>query len=93
MGANSSNAPDEEAREENCELAFDFWADEGAKRFNEMMDEGQAYLSTGVPLSKDPEADPEPEQCEYVDPELYDADEESLPPGEMDLIFENCYIV
>lgn len=93
MGTNSDNTPDEEAREENCEPAFDFWGDEGAKRFNEMLDEGQAYLSTGVPLSKDPEEDPADEQCEYVDPEQYDPDEETLPPGEMELIFENSYIM
>lgn len=92
MGTNSDNTRDEEARED-CEPAFDFWGDEGAKRFNETLDEGQAYLSTGIPLSKDPEADSYDEQCEYVDPELYDPDEETLPSGEMDLIFENSYIM
>jgi hypothetical protein len=35
----------------------------------------------------------EDEQCEYLDPELYDPDEETLPPGEMELIFENSYVM
>ena len=93
MGTNSDNTPDEEAREESGDLAFDFWSDEGARRYNEMLDEGSAYLSKGVHLSEDFEADLEDESYEYRDPELYDPDEETLPPGEMELIFENCFIM
>ena len=47
----------------------------------------------GVDLSQDFEAYFEDEPCEYLDPELYDPDEETLPPGEMELIFENSYIM
>lgn len=93
MGPNSDSMPDEDAREETGDTLFDFWSDEGARRINEMLDEGSAYLSTGVQLSGDPETDPDHEQRDYVDPELYDPDEETLPPGEMDLIFENCFVV
>ncbi len=93
MGANSDNTPNEDARKESDDTLFDFWSDEGARRFNEMLDEGSAYLSTGVHLSGDFEADPEDEPCEYRDPELYDPDEETLPPGEMELIFENSFIM
>jgi hypothetical protein len=46
----------------------------------------------GVDLSEDFEAYFEDETCEYLDPELYDPDEETLPPGELELIFENSYI-
>jgi hypothetical protein len=93
MGTNSDNTPDDEAREESGDPVFDFWSDEGARRFNEMLDEGSAYLSTGVHLSEDFEADLEDEPCEYLDPELYDPDEETLPPGEIELIFENSFIM
>jgi hypothetical protein len=93
LGTNSDNTPDEEAREESGDPAFDFWSAEGARRFNEMLDEGSAYLSTGVRLSEDFESDLEDEPCEYFDPELCDPDEETLPPGEMELIFENSFIM
>jgi hypothetical protein len=92
VGTNSNNTP-EETREEGGEPAFDFWSDEGAKRFNEMLDEGGDYTSAHVRLSGDFEVYLEDEQCEYLDPELYDPDEETLPPGEMELIFENSYVM
>jgi hypothetical protein len=91
MGIDSNNTPEDE--EEGGEQEFDLWSDEGARRFNEILDEGSAYRSTGVRLSKDPEADPDDEQRDYRDPELYDPDEETLPPGEMELIFENSFIM
>jgi hypothetical protein len=93
MGTNSDNTPDEEAREEFCGLAFDFWSDEGARRFNDILDEGSAYAPADVHLSEDLEAYLEDEQREYFDPELYDPDEETLSPGEMELIFENSYVM
>ena len=93
METNKDNTPDEEVREETSEQVFDFWSDEGARLFNEILDEGSAYLSTGVRLSQDFEAYVEDEQSEYVDPEMDDPDEETLPPGEMELIFENSYIM
>ena len=85
---NLEDSPDEVGEQE-----FDFWSDAGAKHYNEILDEGSAYLSTGVRLSKDPEADLDDEPCEYLDPELYDPDEETLPPGEIELIFENSFIM
>ena len=96
MTTHNDNMPDEEEREEIEERddpALDFWSDEGAHRYNEILGEGSAYRSTGVCLSKDPEADPDDEPCAYLDPEFYDPDEETLPPGEMELIFENSYIL
>ncbi len=93
MAIDNDNLEDEDATEEGGEQEFDFWSDEGAKRYNEILDEGSAYLSTGVCLSKDPEADRDDEPCEYLDPELYAPDEETLPSGEMELIFENSYIM
>lgn len=83
---------DEEGREERDDPAFDFWSDEGARRYNEMLDEGSAYISTGAYLSEEFEAYRDEEQCEYLDPDLHDPVEETLPPGEMQLIFENSYI-
>jgi hypothetical protein len=93
VGSNNDNTTDEEHREEKGGPAFDFWSDEGARRVNEMMDKGSAYISTGARLSTDPEADFDDEPCEYLDPELYDPDAETLPPGEMELIFENSYVM
>jgi hypothetical protein len=58
-----------------------------------MADEGRAYTPADAHPSEDFEAYLEDEQCEYLDPELYDPDEETLPPGEMELIFENSYIM
>jgi hypothetical protein len=93
VGTNSDKTPDEDAREESGDPAFDFWSDEGAGRFNEMVDEGSAYTSADVRLSEDFEVYLEDEPCEYLDPELYDPDEETLPPGEIELIFENSYVM
>jgi hypothetical protein len=92
MGNDSNNAPNDE--EEGGEYELDFWSDEGARRFNAILDEGSAYLATGVDLAEDfEEAYLEDEETEYVDPELDDPDEETLPPGEMELIFENSFIM
>jgi len=93
MGNNNDNTPEEDAGEENCDTSFDFWSDEGARRLNESLDEGSAYASAGGRISGDPEADPDDEQRDYLDPELFDPDEETLPPGEMELIFENSFIM
>lgn len=93
MESNSDYMPEEEHEEESGETSFDFWSDEGAWRFNEILDEGSAYLSTGITLSVDTEADPGDEQRDYLDPELYNPDEETLPAGEMESIFENSFIM
>jgi hypothetical protein len=70
METNSDNTSDEDAREESDDISFDFWSDEGAARFNEMLDEGSAYLWTGVQLLGDPEEDLYGEQYDYFDPDL-----------------------
>jgi hypothetical protein len=57
------------------------------------LDEGSTYLSGKRPGVADCGMDTEGAQGEYRDPELYDANDETLPPGEMELIFENCYIM
>ena len=91
MVMDNEYAPAKEGGEEE-EPAFDFWSDEGARRFNESSDEGIAYIQAGGHLPYDPEDYVEEEDCEYRDPELCDPDEEILPPGEMELIFENSFI-
>jgi hypothetical protein len=88
----NDNTPDEEGSEENYDPAFDFWSDEGATRFNEALDEGSAYISEGLPLTEDPEMSLYDELCEYRDPDLFDPDEETLSPGDMELIVENSYL-
>jgi hypothetical protein len=93
MKTDNVNTPDEEGREKRDDPAFDFWSDEGARRFNEILDEGSAYASAGVHLAEDFEAYRAEERYECLDPDLYDPDEETLPPGEMELIFENSYIM
>lgn len=89
MGIDNNNTRDDQVPEEGGEQDFDFWSDEGARRFNEMLDEGSAYASGGADLSEDFED----EECEYLDSEKYDPDKETLPPGEMEMIFENCFIM
>ena len=91
MAKTNNNSPEKEPTEEE-EPACDFWSDEGARRFNEALDEGRAYARTHG-LSRDPEDEFDERECEYRDPELCDPDEETLPPGEMELIFENSYIM
>ena len=88
-----NNKADEEEAGERGELAIDFWSDEGARRLNESLDEGRDYAQAHSHLSEDPEMYFEDEVREYRDPELCDPDEETLPPGEMELIFENSYIM
>jgi hypothetical protein len=91
MGTNC-NAPDE-MREESSNPTIDFWSDEGARRYNKALDDGSAYVSAGARLTADFEVDFDDEPCAYVDPELHDPNEETLPPGEIELIFENSYVM
>ena len=93
MGIHNNNGSDEQGKEERSDAVIDFWSDAGAKLFNEILDEGSAYISTGAHLSEDFETFGEEEQCEYLDPDLYDPDEETLLPGEMEMIWENSYII
>ena len=92
MRTNENNMPEAETRGED-EAAFDVWSDEGARRFNEILDEGSTYVSADLHGFADSEMDFDDQQSEYRDPELYDPEEETLTPGEMDLIFENSYIM
>ena len=94
METNLNNTSNEEAREEVEDQSFNFWSDEGARLFNEILDEGSAYMSAlDVRLPKDVEVHLKDEQCECVDPELCGPSEETLSPGEMELIFENSYVM
>ena len=91
MGVDNNNTPD--ATEEGGEQYLDSSSDEGACRFNEALEEGGAYaLATGR-FSEGYEPRLNDEKCECLDPDLDDEREETLPPGEMELIFENCFIM
>ena len=93
MKTHNDNTPDDEEREERDDPAFDFWSDEGARIFNDILDEGSAYTPADADLSEDFEAYLGDEQCDYRDPDLDNSDGETLPAGEMELIFVNSYIV
>jgi hypothetical protein len=93
MGMNSDKMPEEETREERSDPVIDIWNDEGAKRFNEALDEGSAYVQAGGHLPDDLECYFEEEEREYLHPEPCDTDEETLSSGDMELIFENSYIM
>jgi hypothetical protein len=80
---NNDITNDEDSREENDRQIFDLWSEEGAQIYNEILAEGSTYTSTNIALSEDCEDYPDDEVREYRDPELYDPDEETLPPGEM----------
>ena len=56
MKTHNDNSPDEEGREERDNTAFDFWSDEGARRFNEALDEGSAYARAHGHVTNDPES-------------------------------------
>ncbi len=89
-----NNLPEENTaeEEEENEPAIDFWSDEGARRYNEALDEGSTYVSPNPHASLDPEMEIDEEETEYRHPDFYDPEEETLPPGEMEIIFANCYI-
>jgi len=92
MEIDNDDTTNEEVNEEGGERAIDLWSDEGARLFNEMLDEGSAYALANPRPSVELEVYFEDEPCEYLDPEPYDPDEETLPPGELELIFEKSYI-
>jgi hypothetical protein len=92
METDNNNPANNFATEEDREQAFDFWSDEGARRFNEMIEEGSAYLAANPHLAEIVGEDFDGEECEYLDPDLYAPDEEILSPGEMEIILESCYI-
>ena len=78
MGTNNNNLADDNASEEDCEQAVDFWSDDGARIFNEMIEEGGAYLAANPHLTEHFGEDSDGDECEYLDPDLCDPDEESL---------------
>ena len=91
MGVDNNNTP--EATEKGDEQYLDSSSDEGARRFNEALEEGGAYaLATGR-YSEDFEPRLDEEECECLDPDLDDESEETLPPGEIELIIQNCFII
>ena len=71
METDNNNLADNIATEEECEQAFDFWSDDGARRFNEMIEEGSAYLAANPHLAKKFGEDFDGEEYEYFDPDLY----------------------
>ena len=87
MGIDEDNRTDDEATEKGDEPVFDFWSDEGARLFNEALDEGSAYMLERPGSCDDFEEHLYDEQCEYVNPGLDDPDEETLPPD----VFESSY--
>jgi len=87
---NNSQGP--EPGEED-EAIVEFWSDEGARRFNEALDEGSACMSVKGHDWTNSDFDDGDTEGEYCYPELYDPDDETLPPGELELIMENCYIM
>lgn len=89
MKNDNNNLADDITTEEDHEIAFDFWSDEGARRFNEMIEEGSAYLAANPHLTEKFGEDPDGEECEYVDPDLYVLDEETLSRGAMDSRYIN----
>jgi hypothetical protein len=92
MESHNNDGTVEQGKEERSDAVFDFWSDEGAKIFNEILDEGSAYISMGAHVCEDCETFGEGKECDYLDPDLYDPDEETLPPGEMEMIWENSYV-
>ena len=86
-----------DAAEKGGEYSFDFRSDEAAVRFDQLLNEGSNYVLAYGQIPNDLEDFPEDflvnGQEDYLDPEFYDPDEETLPPGEMEQIFENCFIM
>lgn len=92
MGKNRDEMPVEDAGEERAYLAFDPDSEEGVRLFNEILDEGSAYISAVGCTWEDDEMYLDDEPATYRDPDLCDPDEETLPPGELEMIFENSFI-
>lgn len=90
---NRDEAPGEDAGEEMSDPAFDPGSDQGVRLYNEILDEGSAYISAVGHPSEDLAMCQEDEPAEYRDPEMYDPEEETLPPGEMEMIFENSFLM
>lgn len=70
MGTDSDEMPGEDARAERNDPALDPESDEGARLFNEILDEGSAYISAVGYPSEDLEMCLEDAPDEYRDPEM-----------------------
>jgi hypothetical protein len=92
MENDENNLADDFGNEEDSEPGFDFWSDEGARRFNEIIEEGSAYIAANPTSIVNYEEDFVCEDCDHRDPDLYDLEEETLSPGDMEIILENSYI-
>lgn len=92
-GMNSEDMRGEDEQQEKAYQAFALSGDEGAKRYNEILDDGSDYILVAGYPSRDYKMDLDDESFEYRDPELADPGEETLPPGEIELIFENSYVM
>lgn len=92
MGSENNNIADQDEAGEGVEQALDFWSDEGARRFNEAIEEGSTYAWANPHRVQDFEEPLDDKDRYYVDPDLHDPDEGTLTPGEMEIILENCYI-
>jgi len=89
---NDNNLADDIKTEEDCEPEFDFWRDEGAGLFNKIIEEGSAYLAANPHSNGNYDEDIDGEEYEYRDPDMCDPDEETLSPGDGEIILENSYI-
>jgi hypothetical protein len=92
MDTNEDNAA-EESIEKGDEPTFDWWSDEGARIFNDALDEGSAYMLAHPGSCADFEEYLDDDPCEGPHPDLCDPDEEALSPGELKTILENCFIM
>jgi len=92
MGSNADNL-EEYSVEKGDEPEIDWWSDEGVRILNEALDEGSAYMLAHPGSYTNFEECLDDNQCECLDPELYDPAEERLPPGEIEMILENCFIM
>jgi hypothetical protein len=66
MDTDYNNLADDNASDEDCEQALDPWSDEGARIFNEMTDEGSAYLVANPHRAQQVGEDSDGDECEYL---------------------------
>ena len=93
MNMQGENPMHELAGKEEGDTTFAPCAEDAAQLSDGMADEEQDYVSANVLTTYDFEDPPDCQPSEYRDPDLVDPDEETLPPGEMEQIFENCFIM
>ncbi len=76
-----NNPANDIATEEDCEEEFDVWSDEGARIFNEMIEEGATYMAANPQSLLKYDEDFDADDCDYRDPDLYDMDEWAPSPA------------